>query len=260
MFKALAPLNRETHRGLRLNSTQSYQFAAGLMAVPIVSGEALLVARDYPIIFGHKDDDLPLALLGVQPDVNAYLLPNGQWQARYIPAHIRRYPFTLARGSEPAPEADKIAFTIMIDSAASQLSSSQGTPLFTDTGDLSPLLQKVQEFLLALERDSEHTLEMVRALAAADLLIERVLRVQPKSGKGNALKGLRVIDTAKFAALPVETLQTLKASGALLLVYAHLLSLANLQDGPLQRGERKSVPNLFGNAPSFDTFDWSKLS
>jgi len=135
MFKNPVVLDRKAHRGLHLSPNQPYHHAAHLMATPVVAGEAALVAREYVLVFGKQPGTLPLALLGLEKGKNAYVRPSGQWQARYIPAHIRRYPFVLAdRTAAPNGEGER-NFVLMFDRDAPHLKGDQGMPLFTEAGE-----------------------------------------------------------------------------------------------------------------------------
>lgn len=240
MFKELKALDRVQHRALRLAPDQPYHFAAGLMVCPIMAGEVAQVARDYPIVFSRSANGLPMALLGVRQDMNAYVTPDGVWNARYIPVHVRRYPFMLSDSATPGGEGGERAFTVMFDSAAPHLAGLAGAPLFNPAGEPTELLQGVQKLLMTLQRDTVATEKLVQQIDAAGLLVERSLKGQPKNGKPFALEGLRMVDTQKLAECAPETLQELVKSGAMRLVYAHLLSMVNLQDGPLmQSNDRK---------------------
>lgn len=259
MFKQLKPLSREEHRNLRFNANQSYHFAANLMVSPIVAGEAAMIAREYPIVFGPTADDLPLALLGVKSGVNAYVRSTGHWMARYIPAHVRRFPFMLADSKAPDALNGKRAYTIMIDANAPHFANEQGEALLTPTGEPTDILLKVQEVLTNLQHDTERTKKMIHDVEVAGLLEERVLQAKPKNGgKPLALKGMRAIDHTKLAACPPETLQTLLRSGTLMLIYAHLISLNNLQDGPLLQGVPEPLTTQTGDMISFEGIDRGK--
>jgi hypothetical protein len=146
----------------------------------------------------------------------------------------------------------------MFDADAPHLGESTGERLFTPAGEPTPTLQNVQKILVHLQRDLQRTLRLMAQIQAADLLIERTLKVQSRSGAPFGLKGLRVIDTKKLAALSPETVYQLHRSGALTLIHAHLLSLSNLRDSPLVHSEAPTI------APSTDTLnfegiDWSRL-
>jgi hypothetical protein len=54
------------------------------------------------------------------------------------------------------------------------------------------------------------------------------VEITPASGQNFNLNGVYVIDEAKFQALSKDTVMALFSSGELGLIYAHLMSLANL--------------------------------
>jgi hypothetical protein len=264
MFKQIVALDRVIHRSLRFNPKQTHSFAAQMMVTPIVAGEANLIAREYPLLFARQPDSLPLALLGVAQGNNAYVQANGRWQARYIPAHIRRYPFMLADSAATADADGARNFTMMIDSAAPHFQGDQGSSLLDAAGEPTAILQQAQQVLISLQRDEVRTRKLVSEIESAGLLRERVLKAKPKKGKPFALEGLRIIDKEKFSALPAETLASLHHSGALALIYAHLLSLNNLQDGVLSQADRIAaaapVPAVNADTLSFAGFNSGKNS
>lgn len=247
MFQKLVPLNLDAHRNLRFNAKQSYSFASKLMVSPVVAAEAGHIAREYVLVFARKTESLPLALLGVDKDKNAYVAENGSWQSRYIPAHVRRYPFMLADSAENPSEPGNRSFTVMIDAEAPHFVESGAEPLFDEKGSPAAVLQRVQEALSNLQRDQLRTLKLVAQLDSAGVLEEQALRVQPKRGEPFALKGMRVINPKRFAELAAETLYELHRSGALSLAHAHFMSLSNLTDSLLMPGDASDT------LPGFDT-------
>src|SRR5690606_3825208 len=106
MFKNLKPLSSEQHRGLRLNPQQPFHFASSEVLIPLVAGEAAMAAREYVIVFGKSPDNVLQALVGVEPGKNLYVSDTGHWMARYVPAHVRRYPFQLAQHPEQQEGAE----------------------------------------------------------------------------------------------------------------------------------------------------------
>lgn len=236
MFKEVVALSREKHRALRFNPRQTYQFAASEMAVPIFAGEANLVAREYPILFATNANSMPMALLSLEKDGNAYVTEQGKWDARYVPVHVRRYPFMLGDTAQDETVEGSRAFTVMFDAAAPHLQEANGDSLFNDAGAPAPALEKVQRVLIDLQRNSLATLKLVQKIDAAGVLQARVLEATPKGGKPFAIKGMRVVDAKKLAALPAEVVHDLHVSGALALIHAHLISMTNLQDGQLMKG------------------------
>jgi hypothetical protein len=226
------PLNLERHRDLRLSSGASYQFAASLMICPVVSGEIRQIAREYVIVF-PQDLPLPHALTGIDAGTNAFVDPEtGRWRGRYVPAHIRRYPFMAAKTVTGDPSG-KQAYTVLIDETAPHLGLVKGQPLFTEDGRPSQTLETVQKVLTTMQQDATMTGQMVADLDRQGLLKETKIRVQVKGKDAAGLTGFRVLDADKLMNLPPENLFRLQKSGALLLAYAHLISLTNLKDGML---------------------------
>ena len=282
LFKQPKPLDSQAHRSLRLQARQPYHFAAQQSLVPVMASEMAQVAREYAVVFSDVVGSLPLALLGARQGHNAYVRPSGHWAARYVPAHVRRYPFVLAEsapanapkgtnGTNGAGAADTAGTRlVMVDADAPHLVSEGGLPLFETGGKPSQVLQQVQNVLMMLERESLRTLQLMAEVEAAGLLIERMIPLQPKTGAPLGLNGLRVVDEERLAALDPATLHALQKSGALRLVYAHLMSMANLLDGPLVEGlaaeADAKAANGGGSATggssgsiSFDGIDWSKF-
>ena len=50
-----------------------------------------------------------MVILGVEKDENLYVKQPGSWDARYVPAFVRRYPFVFSRSD------DGQTFTLCID-------------------------------------------------------------------------------------------------------------------------------------------------
>lgn len=268
MFQTPEALNPDRHGHLRLAEAPDYRFAAGEVAAPVVSGEMWQIAREYIMVFPGSNAGLPLAILGTQAGVNAYLRDGTPpWWGRYVPAHLRRYPFVAAAkpGDEDKPLAGR-SFTVMIDTSAPQLGTASGQPLFDEDGTPSRLLKDVQQVLANLQKDMEITQGLVTQLDEAGVLTDQALTITPAQGEPVGLKGFRVVDQQKLRHLPPETLRDLLANGAMDLAFAHIASLGNLRDGLLAKkasgavGGQVAEPTLeelFGTDDniSFDQFN-----
>ncbi len=233
MDRTSVPLSPERHRALRFEPNRLYGHAASLMVCPLVSGEIRDAARAYVVLF-PKTEGLPLALLGTEAGKNAHVDNAGRWLGGYVPAYVLTYPFRLAEVSRDAA-ADKASFAIVIDEAAPNLSTSRGEPLFTQEGAPSPALTRMRQALANLQRDAEATARMVAELDRLGLLVERSLVVRRRGEAERGLTGFRVLDGDRLMAVGPDDLVQLQRCGALLLAYAHLVSLANLRDGLVVR-------------------------
>ena len=251
MFRNPQAVNPEQHGQLKLSNTPDYRYCAGEMATPFVSGEMWQIAREFITVFPLAADGLPLAILGSQQGVNAYVGDGSAgtppWWGRYVPAHLRRYPFILApRAPEAGDAPDQQRYTLCLDADAPQLGTVQGRPLFSADGQPAELLQEVQQALMGLQQDWAITQALVQQIDAAGLLVERPLTL-PRTGREPvAFNGFRVVDQAKLRSCRPELLAALASTRALDLVYAHIGSLSNVQDGLLSKkaDTRQSAPAL----------------
>lgn len=239
MFKNLKALSSEQHRGLRLNPQQPFHYASSEVLIPLIAGEVAMAAREYVIVFGKGANSVPQALVGVEPGRNLYVNDTGHWLGRYVPAHIRRYPFQLV--AQPADGAEH-RYVIAIDEDAPHFGS--GAPLFNEDGQAADTLKRVQTVLHTMQQDMLRTVQLVAQLDEAGVLEEKTITVNESADKPHRIGGFRFINAKALAELPDETLVKLMRSGALMLAYAHQVSLTNLKDGRLAQ----NPPSAFGNA------------
>lgn len=231
MFKQTVALKHDEHADLKILETNNYAYAREILLAPIVVSEIADVAREFPIVFPINEAKLPCALMGLETGRNAYVDAQGQWQANYIPAHIRRYPFILAH-MENLDDGDT-RYMIAFDPDAPQLNASNGHAVFAPDGALSGHMQRRMKLLEEIQRAMPVTRRMVEALDAAGLLVERVITLSRDGKPVHQIKGMRAVDEARLNAMSHEDFAQLRDQGALPLIYAHLLSWANLRQGPL---------------------------
>ena len=266
MFQEVVPLSSQQHRALRLSASQPFDFAAADILIPVTMGEVERIAREMPIVFPSQGG-LPQALAGWELGKNLHVQSNGQWLGRYIPAHVRRYPFILAQVPATPEEASATSrrFVMHFDKSAKHLGLDQGERLFDDAGAPTLVLARIQQVLTAIQQDAQRTQALVKQLDALGLLRETELKITAADGQTKTVAGVRVIDRARLAQLAPDGLAKLHAQGALALVHAHLLSLTNLQDGWIARhGTQPQAATPQGGgatgagaALNFDTIDWS---
>jgi len=222
-------LNRVAHRNHRVVATPGdFAFATALNSVPLACVEFAPVAREYPILFAGNSADavVPAALLGLRAGQNLMVDEQGSWaEGAYVPAFLRRYPFVLAERDEKGSD-----FTVCLDEAYAGIreGGEEGAPLFDDEGKDSPLLSNALQFLQEYQVHLARTRAFTAALASHGLLVPRQVNVQTALGEGFSLDGFFVVDEQKLRELKGKALQDLARSGDLGLIYAHLLSLGNV--------------------------------
>jgi SapC protein len=222
------PLRADQHHAYRLVIKPDFSFAAGTNAVPIMSSEFVAAARHYPIVFAGTPV-MPAAVLGFEK-FNLFVDDAGLWQdtRTYIPAYVRRYPFTFIT------PPDQNTFILGLDMACDRVVSDPADdkpaqPLFAD-GKPSALTADALRFCGALQMDHAATLTFTAALEEQNLLVDNQARAQLPSGRNYDLRGFRVVDAKRFQALPDAIVTDWHRKGWLGLVYAHLASQAGWQD------------------------------
>lgn len=227
MIRKATVLSAQQHCSLRLSPTSTYTFAQHQLFVPIIFSEMADIAREYPLVF-LKGNSLPVALLGVEKGVNAYVDKEGKWLATYIPATVQVYPFALmpVRGK---PEE----MAVVLDAEADQLSLEIGYPLFDPEGKPCKPLQSRVDVMRKMKQQEKTTVALVQHLRDAGLLVARTIKVSKNQSDETQIKGVEVVNETALNALPHPEYNKLRDNGVLPLIYAHLLSMANLRHGAI---------------------------
>ncbi|HEY9134004.1 MAG TPA: SapC family protein [Dyella sp.] len=244
-YERPVPLNRTQHKDLRLKGLQSLKFAAKVHSVPLTGVEFAPAARDMPILFAGAtmEEAGPMALLGLRQNENLFVDENGVWEANaYVPAFVRRYPFVLAE--KPAgQEGDD--FTVFLDEAYEGFGSNEGDRLFKEDGTDSDMLANAVNFLGEFQQHVGRTQWFMEQLRKHDLLEPRNIRLE-KDGKTINLNGLFVVNENKLRELDEKTAYEFLREGVFGWIYAHLLSLANI-DRAAQRLDRREASEATKN-------------
>ena len=225
-YKKPEIVDRQIHRQTRLKlQANGFNFASVTNSVPITSFEFSQACQEYPIVFAMDElgGGVPLALLGLRDAENLFIGKEGQWDGYYIPAFVRRYPFILQNG------AAKGEFTLLIDTEAEGFNAPDGEMLFNEDGSNSAMLNTAMEMMNQFNSAADVTAGFVRKLRELDLLTPRTINVTTAQGQSFGMTGFSAVDEAKLATLSDADLLSLTRSGYLFGIYAHLISLSNIQ-------------------------------
>lgn len=249
MFRKAEVLNPAKHKLLRIAASDSYRYASKLLTVPIVFSEMADIAREYPLLF-QKNTDTPVALLGAEAGVNAYVAADGSWLATYKPARIAAYPFALV----PIPDKPT-EMALVVDMAAEQISTTVGHALFEANGKPTPALQARLDVLKKMKEQEATTARMVRQIRAAGLFVERAIRISQTDSDDRQITGLEFINEKALNEMAHEDFAKLRDGGVLPLIYAHLLSMSNLRHGVIAgKYVDKSKPNSAVSMVDVDSY------
>jgi len=225
-YRRVVALNSERHRNLRFDPHEAnFSFARDTTAVLIAGLEFAEVAREYPIVFvrGADGQMRPVALLGVRNGENLFVDKQGRWDARYIPAFVRRYPFVMAAGSEAGQ------LVVCIDEDCPALNVDHGETLINAEGKLEPRMNEIMQFLQNFQREFARTELVIRQLDEQGVFVEQGARFDIAGGGSFQLRDFYLIDESRFGKIADAGLPPLFRSGALELAYLHLASLGNMR-------------------------------
>jgi len=226
-YERPVPLNRTAHKDLRMRPLPNVSFAAKVHSGPLTGVEFAPAARDFPILFAGSslEEAGPMALLGLRQEENLFIGEEGFWEnGVYIPAFVRRYPFVLAEKPAGAEGDD---FTVFLDEGYEGFNETEGERLFNEDGTDAPALTNAVNFLGEFQDHVARTQWFMGKLREHNLLEPRTITLQ-KEGKGINLNGLFVINEEKLRSLDEKVAHEFLREGAFGWIYAHLVSLANI--------------------------------
>ena len=225
MFEKVAPVNKDTHAQKRVKEITSFDFASKFHIAYITLQEFTRAASIYPIVFLEdkaKDEFRPVVMLGLTPGFNVFVDAGGRWQASYIPAVIRRYPFTLAPGGTDDQ------FIVCIDEASSLVSETEGSALFDIAGTPTQVIDNVKRYLSELQQMEVSTHAFCAFLAKHNMFTPLNMRVRESAGVKD-IAGCYVLNEERLNNLSDELFLEIRAKRYLPAVYAHLMSLAQTE-------------------------------
>ena len=225
-YQKVVALNSDVHRNLKFApNAANFSFARDTTAVLLAGIEFAEAGREYPIVFVRGQDKQlrPVALLGVRNGENLYVDDQGKWDARYIPAFVRRYPFVMAEGG---PNGQLV---VCMDESCPAFNVENGELLISADGKLQPRMNEILQFLQNFQREFARTELITKQLDELGLFIQQGARFDTSSGETFQLNDFFLIDEKKFGQIPDDKLPALFRSGALGLGYLHLASLGNMR-------------------------------
>lgn len=225
MFEKLVPVNKVRHAHKRIKQMQGFGFAANFHIASVMVHEFARAAATYPVVFLEdkaQDGFRPVALLGLDAGENLFVDADGKWQASYVPAIIRRYPFALAGAGEEG------RFTVCIDEGSPLVSDTEGVPLFDEKGEPTEAIENVKRYLGELQQMDAFTRGFCGWLAEHNLFIPLNMRVRQAEQVKN-ITGCYVINEERLNNLSNELFLALREKRYLPAAYAHLMSLAQIE-------------------------------
>jgi hypothetical protein len=225
-----ALLNNIDHKDTRIITSRGPEYGDNVMYAMTFPAEFRSVQAEYPILF-HRDgagERFAVALFGFQQGENLFLEDAG-WQARYVPAMIRRQPFLIGYQESKNPAEPEKIRVLSLDMDHPRISTTEGEPLFQPLGGRTEFLEEMADLLESIYAGQNHGREFVAALEAHDLLEPVTFDITLNDGSRNQLLGFDTIDEERLQSLPGETLEEFARQGFLLPVFMVLASTVNIR-------------------------------
>lgn len=219
-YQNIVPVDRNLHTNWSVRPLADAGFCRGDHVVMLLASEFVEACREYPIVFLRNTTGIvPVAVLGLGESQNLFVNGQGQWEARYVPAYVRRYPFAFAETAD-----GQLLLSLDGDYAGLDKAGKTGQRLFDQSGLETDFLKNMLDFVQRFQDDAMRTGLLCAELDQLGLF---------KSGNLNnggqvSLGGFLMVDEQKMAQLGEAEIASLFRSGALGAIYAHLISLGNV--------------------------------
>jgi hypothetical protein len=225
-YKNVVPVNKQRHAQWGIVGSSNFDFARTINSMPLTAVEIPAAAKDYAVVFARSPEGLlPIAITGLRSGENLYVDGAGQWQEKYIPAFVRRYPFVFSTSD------DSQTLTLCLDEGFVGASAAgEGERLFTETGDNSPYLNHVIEFLQEYQAHFGRTKVFCQMLEELKLVEPMEANFKTPDGREGSLTGFYVVTRERLKTVPAERLAELAKTDELEMIYLHLHSMQNLRD------------------------------
>ncbi|WP_374562221.1 SapC family protein [Ideonella sp.] len=228
LHKKPVALDRVAHRNLKIRREMSALDAtAGLNAFFITAAEFADACKEYPILFlrAGKDEqgkDLcaPVTVFGLLKGENL-VYRHGRWNARYVPALLRSYPFAMA----PTPDKQ---FVVCFDETSPVFSQTEGQALFDEKGEPTPYLEEVRQFVEKIEIEVDRTRLAGRKMMEMNLLQDKRFDATLPDGTPLSIDGFMAVDEDRLKNLSDAEVLELQRTGLLALLHFHMASMSNI--------------------------------
>ena len=225
-YENAVPVSAARHADRCVETGAGYAFASHASAVPIMAVEFIAAASEYAIVFAPVGDDVfPAVVLGLKTDQNLFVGDDAKWQAKYVPAFIRRYPFVFSTS------ADRKTLTLCIDESYAGLNrEGKGQRLFDDERKPAAYTQRVLKFLQDFQSHFQRTRLFCQRLKELGVLEPTGVQLTAAGGQKVALGGFLVANRKKLREIPDDKLLAMAKSDELELLHLHQYSLRNFAE------------------------------
>lgn len=252
MFKKIVPITQNNHKDLKVKQIDNFNFVKDIHLASVMVHEFSRAASTYPIVFLEdkvNDKFRPVVMLGLQEGENLFI-QDGKWQASYIPAIVRRYPFALSKTGED----DR--YVICIDEDSEFVTKGEGQAIFNEDGSANEVMDRVKKYLTELQQMDLFTDKFCDDMKSENMFTPLNMKVRV----GNEIKnvgGAYVINEERFNDINNEKFIELREKKYIPVIYSHLSSLAQIERlltfKDKTRAVTEKIEDRFEETPTIET-------
>lgn len=237
IYDNIVVLSSEQHGNWCFKNKNDFQFAQGSNAFPVLNVEFFQAASIYPIVFIKTEAGVyPSVIVGIQDEQNLFVNESGEWDADYVPAFLRRYPYVYSLSE------DKKNLTVCLDDQFDGWNQDGlGERLFDSEGQQTQYLSNVVKFLQDYHSNYLQTEAFCQKLEELDLLENMQANVTVEGVEQLPIQGFFGVNRQKLMNLSQEDAHELLKNGGLELIYLHIHSLNRFSD--LAKRASKAAPS-----------------
>ena len=216
-------LNSKEHGFYRYTPAKDLYFAKNINLIPVTVSEVKKLCCEYPIVIVMEEETPRLVLLSGLKE-NMAIDEKGVWKGTYVPSFLKRYPFTLMRS-----ESDDTTAHIGFDLESGLFSSPEGEPLFNPDGTPSEILENINTFLAAFQKENQLTTNILLRLKEEGLIEAAQLTYTDENGEEQKVGGFAIISKEKLFETDDAFLLEAVRNGWMEMIELHNLSLAKIK-------------------------------
>jgi len=224
-------LSSDQHLALKVIASRGADYGENVHIVPVLADELRSLVLDYAVCLMKNPETGQFglqALLGFEAGENLFL-DGDEWNATYIPIHIRRQPFMVGVAGEEGAEPTSENTVLTIDMDSKRVQQDEGEDLFNEDGSWTPYLTNVSKLLAAVIPGIKRTEMLIAALSEHDLIEQARVEISFVNGEQRNFEGFYTISDEKLAELSESALKDLHDRGYLQAAYLLLSSVGQVQ-------------------------------
>ena len=138
----LVAISNTAHRDKALSPHRNFFFSKELLITKICGFELQHMTGCIPLIFTRSQTSVQFCgLLGLENGKNLMVKPDGSWRARFVPAMLRRHPFSIGN-------LDGCSQKIVLDEETEFIvDRDQGHNFFKEDGSTGAVIEHFNELL-----------------------------------------------------------------------------------------------------------------